>query len=175
MSGPAQVEVAGWRLRFAEPENRRRSLGLGPFLSEEGSADLSVDSDGRVARIRLSDSEPVRWQVALAGQRPESALAIALTVQAALTGALVFHCAALLHAGRALLALAPSGGGKSTFATLLRDLPLFSDVFNVVRRGEDGSLAAFATPLRSSCPRGPTPFPRPWARCCSWPSRARAG
>ena len=74
------------------------------------------------------------------------------------TDLIALHAAACAVGDRCLLFLAPPEGGKSTLSTLMAHATLLSDELVIVRRAA-GSAWAYGTPVRSACPREPTPGP----------------
>jgi hypothetical protein len=81
-----------------------------------------------------------------------SALRLGASLAAWNAGHLLLHAAGLCHkSGGAALALAESGGGKSTLSTLARSFDSLGDEVLLLRR-ESNVLYALATPFRSLSP-----------------------
>ncbi len=150
------LAIAGWRFLF-------EGLAVPPG-SCAGAFEIPAQPGERVQRVRagapggelptLTVESDSTWTVR-GGDAFESPLILALTAKAAASDAVVLHCSGLLYKERTLLALGQSGAGKSTLATLMADVPMLSDEFNVVRRIAE-RLIGYGTPLRSTSPRQPS-------------------
>lgn len=134
-SGPDDAErVTVELLRAATPEQRADLLRI-------TAADHTLDVEVDLSPLQPHQDASVRLQCAIAASR------------AGQSGLLV-HAAGLALPGRGgVVALAPSGGGKSTLSTLATRFAGLSDETVLLRPGPPPRISA--TPLRSSSQKVP--------------------
>ncbi len=132
MNLAAAIEIGGRRIEIRTGDERLRELAVAfasyPSLRAEGSRPPDV-------QLLLSHAERMRWDPGPhpSGACPPEPLALWILLRSAIARALapegaVLHSAAAAIDGRALLFLAPPGGGKTTIIDLLEpDAELIGD------------------------------------------------
>lgn len=158
-----RLRIAEWVVEFEDYTPTPR-VSLAAFRTDapvtqrvriEKHAEIPASASRTLAELKdgawIDEDVDGSWRVW--APEPESPVVLAMLACACRSGAVVFHSSAFVLRGKAVLVIAPSGGGKSTLATLAEPLPMLSDEFNVVTASQD--LRTWSTPVRSSSPRVP--------------------
>ncbi len=152
------------------PADEGGGLSLGAKLCLQPAASLRARAPGAcplearepaLGWYRLVQSEPLVVDCAL-GDNPrraaDTAIRLCMLLWIWARGGLLLHAAGLARDGRAAVALAPSGGGKSTLTDLAQGFESLSDetvaVLPTARRRGTG-FEVWGTPFRSSAAKPP--------------------
>jgi hypothetical protein len=170
------IDLADLRIEFSSTD--RELLEMVRRAATFCPAPLEPRALARRLQARLVLSDRASWERqgpdTARATSPRDADALVAVLRAALCDALapdgaLLHAAGVIVRDRALLFLAPSGGGKSTLSRLVGDrFPLLSDETVCVRPSRDGSgYLAYGTSLWSTA--GPKRIPErgfPLAALC---------